>query len=509
MVLEEGTNSRDLFESDDHAPSDGNESSRAMSLGRVTADASRTVTDASMALNPDDVDIAYRLNGGPLRQYRIRFDRMPLRGPVRSFAFGSPVVAKYTSQSLVDIMTGMEALIKRPLTQTEAEAVAQRVSERYLYAVAGVYGGLLAGAFLTFQKRKTFKFPLRKPKPVERYNSFPFQRVPLLTGPYARAAWHVTRGLAYVGLSMTLVVPFWDYAGRNMQAMNMMRDERTKLLSQEFSQSLQNRRRIQQMGRAVPANQVGSQSPPTTNGMTSESNGDGDYSDGSQGSYMEDHGSPTPPQYPDSATSSNTGVLSDAQMQSRNQSQRSSSSSFDPSNRNTFDLEKVDRQPRSFDSEYRPSIDSSTSSSQFFDDTSPTTGNDPYDTGAAPNSSAWSRIRQSANSTSSPSSGPAQTSYPPVDPTNKRGIVPPGMRSQTSSARQLQQKSARDEYETSGDSFSFSKEGEQRQLAKEQAQKEFDRMVEAERRGEGGGDIGGGGSASGGTGGSWGRRRGS
>jgi hypothetical protein len=82
-------------------------------------------------------------------------------------------------------------------------------------------------------------------------------------------------------------------------------------------------------------------------------------------------------------------------------------------------------------------------------------------------------------------------------------------RPQSPSARQLQQKSARDEYETSGGSFSFSREGADRQLAKEQAQKEFDQMVEAERRGYGSGIGAAKGGESGGGESSWGRRRGS
>lgn len=80
-------------------------------------------------------------------------------------------------------------------------------------------------------------------------------------------------------------------------------------------------------------------------------------------------------------------------------------------------------------------------------------------------------------------------------------------RPQSPSARQLQQKSARDEYETSSDSFSFSREGADRQLAKEQAQKEFDQMVEAERRGYGSGIGATKGGESGGGESSWGRRR--
>ena len=521
MVLEESSSSRDIFTSGDVPPSDGQESTGATAMKTFTADSTRTVTDASAATTPDEVHIQFRVNGGPLRHYPIRFDRMPLQGLTRRVAFGNPGRTSVTSHALVDLMSMMEALNGRPLTPTEAEAVALQVSRKQVYTMAAACGGIVGGALLAFAKRKTFKFPFRKPKPVERYNSFPLQRAPLLTGQYSRAAWHIARGFAYVGVGWSLLIPLYDYMGRNAQAVNLLRDERTKNLTQEFGRSLQKaHREIQEdmsgkegrKARGPPRGEGADQ--PGSNPPASDSLSYGEYYDGSQGGYVQDDNSPTSSNYPYSDTSSNTGVLSDAQMQSRTRSQRPSASSSDPSNRNTFDLAKVERQPDTFDSEYNPPSDSSSSSSPFFDDALPTAGNETYPTSpSSPGGSAWARVRQSANSNTSPSSPssptPSQSPYSSADPTNKRGIIPPSMRQslpQSASARQLQQKSARDEYETSGNSFSFSQEGQERQLAKEQAQREFDRMVEAERRGEEGGAERGGGA---GGESAWEKRRGS
>jgi len=66
--------------------------------------------------------------------------------------------------------------------------------------------------------------------------------------------------------------------------------------------------------------------------------------------------------------------------------------------------------------------------------------------------------------------------------------------------RQTARKEVKDGYETTADSFSFSSSERDKQLAKEQAQKEFDKMLEEERKGVDGGAAG--------FGGAWGRRRG-
>ena len=545
MVLEDIVSSGDGFANDEVSPPDGKESPGALAPGMMeifTPDSISNVTDAAATIDSEELHLKYRVNKGPLRHYRIPFDRMPVQGITRRAAFGNHWQTSVTSRSLVDLMSLMESLNGRPLTQTEAEGLALHMSRKRVYNQAATHGGVVAGCAWAFYRRKTFKFPLRKPKPVERYNAFPLQRAPFLTGRYARMAWHTTRAMAYIGVSWLMLLPLFGAMGQSAQTAHMMRDERTRALTQEFGRSLQRavrdieeepKRKIEQSSKGTAIGQGAGQSSSPSDQPDSHSSGYGEYYDGSKGGYVQDDNSPTSPssQYPYSDTSSNTGILRDAQMQSRTRSQRSSPSSSDPSNRNTFSPKKVDRQPRTFDSEYNPPNNSSSSSSPFFDDASPTAGNDPFpdspSTPSPPPGSAWARIRQSATSSANPSS-PSASSPPdpsflyssspsssPTGPptTNKRGIIPPHMRQsrpQSASARQLQQRSAKDEYETSGNSFSFSKEGSERQLAKEQAQREFDRMLEAERRGEEGGAGAGAGAGGGGAGESaWARRRGS
>lgn len=501
MVLEESSHSEGNLTTDDVPPSDL-ESTGASRLTGFTSSNIRTVKDAAAEITPNELRVQYRVNEGPLRRYQIPFDRMPLQGFGRKAAFGRPGVTSITSYSLVDLMSAMEALNGRPLTQLEAEGVALHVSRKQVYTSIAFYGGIFAGGLAAFARRKTFKFPFRKPKPVERYNLFPLQRAPLLTGEYARGAWHATRGLAYVAVAWSFLIPFYEYLGRNAQTMHLMRDERTRKLAQEFAQSMQRARqeqyedRQQKMRRGVRVTsqgRVSDQSNSASDQPDPSSSGFDGYDGGNQGEYVQDDSSPSSSsQYPYSDLPSNTGIISDTKMQSRVRSQRPSSSS-DPSTRNTFDIGRVERQPRAFGPGDNPPTDPDSSESTFLDDVSPTAENDTYpdprSTSPAPSGSTWARVRQSARSNTSPPRDPSsfsQASASP-DPNNKRGIIPPHMRplrSQSASARQLQQKSARDEHETDGDSFSFSKEGQDSQLAKEQAQKEFDRMVEEERRGE-------------------------
>ncbi|ERF68949.1 hypothetical protein EPUS_08183 [Endocarpon pusillum Z07020] len=396
MVLEDILSPGDGFANDEVPPPDGNEPHGALAPGteKFTVDSTRTVADASATVLSEELHLRYRANKGPLRHYRIPFDRMPVQGITRRAAFGNPGRTSITSRSLIELMSLMETLNGRPLTQSEAEGVALHLCRKRVYSQAAAYGGIVAGCAWAFYKRKTFKFPLRKPKPVERYDAFPLQRAAFLTGRYARMAWHTTRTMAYIGASWLMLLPLFEYMGRSAQAIHMMRDERTRALAQEFRSSLQRaqrdiqedlKRKIEQSFGGTADGQGAGQSSSPSDQPDSQSSGYGEYYGGSKGGYVQDANSPTSPssqhsQYPYSDTSSNTGLLSDAQMQSRTRSQRSSPSSSDPSNRNTFSLEKVDRQPRTFDSEYNPPNDSSSSSSPFFDDNdaSPTAGNDPF-----------------------------------------------------------------------------------------------------------------------------------
>ncbi|KAF7504514.1 hypothetical protein GJ744_002134 [Endocarpon pusillum] len=397
MVLEDILSPGDGFANDEVAPPDGNEPNAALAPGmmKFTADNIRIVADATATVVSEELHLKYRVNKGPLRHYRIPFDRMPVQGITRRAAFGNRSTTYLTSRTMIELMSFMEALNGRPLTQTEAEGIALSICRKRVYEAAATYGGIVAGCAWAFYKRKTFKFPLRKPKPVERYDVFPLQRAAFLTGRYARMAWHTTRTMAYTGVSWLVLLPLFGYMGNRAQVIHMQRDERTAALSKEFRSSLQRAQRDRQEDRKRKTEQsVGGsaisqgadQSSSPSDQPDSQYSGYGEYYGGSKGGYVQDDNSPTSPssqdsQYPYSATSPSTGILSDAQIQSRTRSQRSSPSSSDPSNRNTFSLEKVDRQPRTFDSEYNPpnASSSSSSSSPFFDDdASPTAGNDPF-----------------------------------------------------------------------------------------------------------------------------------
>ena len=509
MVLEDisSSSSPDLFANDNVSPSDGNVSPQPANSFRLFAGTSnRPVTDGSAHVTSAALHLQYRVNGGQLRRYQLPFDRMPVQGITRTAAFGSPLTTARTSNSLVGAMASMESVSGRPLTQSEAEALALHVSRTQVYSAIAQYGGILAGCGWAFYKRKTFKFPLRKPKPIESYNAFPLQRAPLLTGQYARGAWHVTRGIVYMGLSLLVLAPICGQLSKTSEVVHMLKDERMKGLTKEIIVSLQNSlreskldptRTMGQSARNLKGEGAGQVSA-AWNQLPSEPSAYGEEYGGSKDGYVQDDNSPTSSQYPYSDTYSNAGTASELQMPSRSRSQRAPPAFQDPSSDPTFDLEKEDRQPRPFEPQPTPT---KSSSSPFFtdddnDNTSPTTSNQPYpNPPATPPGSAWARIRQFANSNTRPSPTPSPSQPAPVtDPTNKRGITPPHMRTQSASARHLQQKSTSDEYapgsaESNNDnSFSFNNDDSQeRQWTKEQAQRDFDHMLEAERRGEDGG----------------------
>lgn len=124
---------------------------------------SDVVTEAAAVTTPNELQINFRVNGGPLRQYQIPFDRMPLQGFARTIAFGTPEATALTSHSLIGLMATMERLNRRPLTQTEAEGVALHVGRKQIYKHIPFATGLIFGGGVAFATRKIFRFPFASP----------------------------------------------------------------------------------------------------------------------------------------------------------------------------------------------------------------------------------------------------------------------------------------------------------------------------------------------------------
>ncbi len=142
---------------------------------------------------------------------------------------------------------------------------------------------------------------------------------------------------------------------------------------------------------------------------------------------------------------SNTGLMSDSQMRAQEARQQPSPSESPTESRaSTFRVDKVETQPSSFGDD-------------FDDDASPTWRSNPGDEQA---SNSWDRIRRRAQQQVSEQQSEGGGGWDAI-------------------------RKQQDVGSTAGDSFTFSSAAQERQLAKDEAQKEFDARVERERQGGG------------------------
>ena len=427
--------------------------------------------------------LGYDLHGAA-RRYSLPFAHMPLSGASVWLLYGGPIRTSVTSTFVIDTVRGAENLAHRPLTQAEAEGYALHASRRTMYSIASPISALWVASILAIHGRKTMKFPFRKPQPLERYDNFPNRWLPVLKGNYARIAWQITRFNVYTILCLALIAPVYASMGDSAMMVGLYKDPRTHEVTKSMAASLKNTNgRLQRHTSNRPG--VAQRNPQASDDTADDG---GFYTSSEQGaadnySNQTDYSDGTA--YTDGTV--DTSLLGDSQMQSREARQPSPSSfTRDPALRQkpvrqgnqTFRNKPAAQSDRDFDNSPDPDY--------FFDDASPTAGNDP-DTNAGTGSrggssgSAWERIRRSQN-----------------EKLDRSGAMSQSRQSSQGSRRgQTAWSGVRDEYETSADSFSFSTSERDRQLAKEQAQKDFDRMLEEERKGV----------EDGGAAGAWGRRR--
>ncbi|KAG5663146.1 hypothetical protein KAF25_001082 [Fusarium avenaceum] len=331
-------------------------------------------------------------------------------------------------------VSGFAATLGRDLDNEEAKAIAEYTLNN-IHTNAGLkWLSVAVAGYMTYRGRRTWQFPFYKPKLGGRFN--PNETTSIFSnkkirGPWPRATWHCLRFTAYLAVTMLMVEPAFRAVNFIRTETAMTHDPRLKQFTKDAS------KRVEQ----VMSNPTISKAPFTgRNAHRGDENdpwasNDGNSNDGnntsSESSYQ-----PTPTQSWDKSPSYTTI------QQSQQQSQQS--------NDDWSVLDDDDASPVAASARKQPVSSSSSSSG-----------------------SAWDRVRQQSHGaprqpqqqSNSQSQGWAARPQPEAHP-----------RSQTSWGNESAG--------GFGDNFSLNKPDEESVVAKEQAQNEFDRLVERERKGQ-------------------------
>ncbi|KIV87239.1 hypothetical protein PV11_02797 [Exophiala sideris] len=416
----------------------------------------------SVSVEPETLHIGYEINRIP-RTYHLAFESMPLGTFSRWALFGGPSRTRNAGTQVIDFIRGTENIIGRPLSQREAEGYAYHTSKKMLYGLTGTAVGVLIGGVIAQRNREKMKFPFRSAQPLENYQNFPNRYLPILRGQTALFAWRATRVSVWTVVGIFIARPIFAAIGNTVFYTGLNSDDRTKDLMDSIKGNLEqiasNRVREVAAGtrpRPQPQGQQDVQSAePDSQAYYRDTQQDvtNDY----QGDYSADN------TFTDGST--DTGVTNDASMRAREARQPASvfRGSYGRPAPST-------QQSRSQSDQPKDSFSGSASDPFFDDDASPTAGNDPNmgtPSTYSPQRSAWARIRNQQNQGYS---GGREN-----PPTERSSGMDRGLSDDPYAAR-------RGEEQARGDAFSFSKPDADRQLAKDQAQKEFDAMLDKERR---------------------------
>ncbi|MCJ1366261.1 hypothetical protein MMC16_005388 [Acarospora aff. strigata] len=408
--------------------------------------------------SPSPAKISYQID-------TTSFPRPPfLIGPLFGYT------STYCANVIYARINNSALLLRRPPTQDEATALAYHSAKMLSIAPWGSPLGLAGGWYRAYATREHYRFPFMTPS-KETFNPNVVRYFGVrMEGRQAQLFWHSLRGTAYGFIGIFIGHLLVQTYAATVAAVGERQDPRLKDLI----------RAIQEKARETTAAIIqehrgqagrGQRRDPTGQGQRSASElwknhrmaigadddvgpgrsmrgpaGDADDASPSAGGDMSDpYGSNySTAEEAGSLAMSDGNVLSDRQMRNQEARQRPNPATSPTRNTaGTFRIDKVERQPRSFDSD--------SDSYGTDDDVSPAGGQGPasMDSGG----SAWARIRQ-------------QSSASPGSSTGGRGGSFGGRRS-----------SRRPEESTVGDGFTFSDE------AKDEAQRAFDERVEKERRG--------------------------
>ncbi|KEQ89264.1 hypothetical protein M438DRAFT_341056 [Aureobasidium pullulans EXF-150] len=379
-------------------------------------------------------------------RYHIKLDQLPR--PVNLFMV--PVRDDAIVKTILRSCHEAQAVIHRPLRQEEVDAISYHFAKSLRTVSWGPPVGIAGGALAAYRTMGNFRFPGYTPKPESEGGQFNPERFGPVRGQMARYCWHTLRFQLYGAVGFfTGAILFASYA-TSVNAVETGSDPRMK----DYIEALKNRaqRHTGQMQPQGQRNPIMSQEGRMDQQAQRASQKLGmedawkrqdvqrkasDYDDMSPtgGAWMDDYKQET----------QDTGLLTDDQLNARARTEQSNADRAERAEES-----RVAAQAQSRVDQSRRNNHNSTDDNSMLGASQPA---------QAPRSSGstWDRIRQeSATSKGSPRQSPTNTP---------------------------QVKNEQQEGSTLGDSFSFSSSDEERQLAKIEAQKEFDARVERERQG--------------------------
>lgn len=387
---------------------------------------------------------------------------LPILGPLTGYT--TRTITSLIRHRLADV----SSTINRPLTQPEEAAIAFHTAKNASIVSYGPTLGVAAGLWRTYSTRAEYRWPFYgKIISTGEDASQGFwdgermriRGTEILKGVDANvkaAALHTVRGTAYSILGWVAVGSFVAAYGATVAAVGELRDQRLRAVTEAMRAKVAKERREKTVDGAGARQQRGVPS----GGFEGRGEGMGT----ARARTDDDDASPTggmmdldvdAEQGRLNGARDMGGILSDGQMRTAEKKARPSQSPA--GNRAaTFQMDTVERQPKNFGEDY--------------DDASPTGGSGAT-AGGADGGSVWERIRQ--QSSSEPTANPSPSSG--------------SSRKQRWRGVQREQQEASP---TGEELFAFSGSEEERNDAKDEAQREFDEGIEQERRG---GDFGGGG----------------
>jgi hypothetical protein len=377
------------------------------------------------------------------KSFMIEASKFPQPMPIFGPLFGYN--AAFSQKVVQGRIQAAAKILQRLPTEDEANALAYWSMKQLSWASYGSPLGVAAGAWRAYNSAGTFRFPFFQPN-LESFTGlvWPSNKSALLTGARAVTTWHATRLLAY-GLVGSFVgqVLFTSYA-MSVALVGQTADPRLKDYVQAIRKSAANAQgRLPNQSRK-----------PETVENTDEQDDNAEWNDNSISTIS------TRRPVGNVISRGSTGEASAPQMEQ---------------------IPSRPLRPRKYNAEPVHTSEQIQDLYENFDDAPPTSARGMVDKRAI-SGSVWDRIRQQSSTTSAgsrvsswPSEQEQQSSHPAQN-TRRRGR-------DTSREEKRNSQGDRQGASSTGDSFSFAKVEEDRQVAKEEAQKEFDARVEQERRG--------------------------